>query len=124
MLALALLIVGGIALFGALTNDSAVPVPSATAVTTAPQSDGVASTAPAGSHVLFIRVTGSSASVYVSTPGNTQTLNKGTLNHGEVRYFDLSEMVVVVDPAQNVDVQIRGKSVSKGKAGKQTWTVG
>jgi hypothetical protein len=124
VLALALLIVGGIALFGALTNQSAIPGPSATAVTKAPQSGGASTTEPAGVHALFIRVTGASASVYISTPGNTQTLFKGTLNHGEVRYFDLPEMVVVVDPAQNVDVQIHGKTVSKGKSAKQSWSVG
>jgi hypothetical protein len=123
-LALALLIVGGVALFGALTSESAIPGPSARAVTTAPKASRSAAAPSAAGHALFIKVTGASAAVYVSTPGNTQTLFKGTLNHGEVRYFDLPEMVVVVDPAQSVDVQIRGKSVSKGRAGKQSWTVG
>jgi hypothetical protein len=124
VLALALLIVGGIALFGALTNQSAAPGPSPTVVSKVPQSGGAATTEPAGAHALLVRVTGQSASVYVSTPGNTQTLFKGTLNRGEVRYFDLPEMVVVVDPAENVEVQLHGKTVSKGKTGKQSWTVG
>jgi hypothetical protein len=123
VLALALLIVGGIALFGALTNQSAAPGPTPTVVTQTRQSGKVSATSPAGLHALLIQVTGGAAQVYVATPGNAQTLYKGPLNHGEVRYFDLPEMVVVVDPAENVEVRIHGKTVSKGKAGKQSWTV-
>jgi hypothetical protein len=95
VLALALLIVGGIALFGALSNQSAASGPTSTVVTQTRQS----ATSPAGIHALLIRITGGAAQVYVSTPGNAQTLYKGPLNHGEVRYFDLPEMVVVVEPA-------------------------
>jgi hypothetical protein len=124
VLALALLIVGGIALFGALTSPSTHSGSSSTAVTSAPHSVSASTTLSTDVHALLVRVTGASASVYVSTPGNTQTLYKGTLNHDEVRFYDQAEMVVVVDPAQNVDVQIHGKTVSKGKTGKQSWTVG
>jgi hypothetical protein len=126
VLALALLIVGAIALIGALTNNQSTPSSSgATAVTKSSKSSksvGAATTSPAAVHVLLVRITGASASVYVSTPGNAEALYKGTLDQGEVRYFDRPEMVVVVDPVENVEVQIRGKTVSKGKTGKQSWT--
>jgi hypothetical protein len=124
VLALALLIIGGIALFGAITNQSAAPGPTPTVGVLARRSAKVpATTSMAEIHALFIKVTGGVAQVYVSTPGNAQTLFKGSLNRDEVRFFDLPEMVVVVDPAQNVEVQIHGTTVSKGTTGKRSWTV-
>ncbi len=127
VLALALLIVGAIALFGAVTNKPDAPgatvsgTPGATARTQ--QSAAVPSGQPIGQHVLILRAKGQ-VTVYVATPGNTKTFINGTLYKGDIRTLDEKEMVVTVDPAQNVDVLIRGQNVSKGENGRKSFSIG
>lgn len=124
ILALALLIVGGIALFRAMNSSSG---PSATPSATASQPRIQQSTSSqalpgGGAHAVVIRVTGPSVNVIVSNSANTVVLLKGTLSHGEVRNYDETDLIVTVDLAQNVDVEIHGKLVSKGKTGKQSFS--
>jgi hypothetical protein len=127
VLALALLIVGAIALFGAMTSKPDAPGTTTSGTpgspSRSPQSAAVSQAPPAGRHALVIKATGT-VNVYVATPGNTKTLLNGTLNAGDIRTYDDKELVITVDPAQNVQVLINGKVVSKGQNGKQIYQVG
>jgi hypothetical protein len=120
---LGLLIVGAIALFGAMNSSNGpAATPSATAAAPKAQQPGTATAVPtAAPHAVVLKVTGPSASVTVSNSANTDVLLRGTLGRGEVRTYDDPDLVVTVDPAQNVDVEIHGKLVSKGKTGKQSY---
>ena len=127
VLALALLVVGAIALFGAMTSKPDAPGTTVSGTpggpTRSPQSAAVTQGPSATQHALVIKATGP-VDVYVATPGNTKTLLNGTLNAGDIRTYDDRELVVTVDPAQNVQVLINGKVVSKGQSGKQIYQVG
>lgn len=109
-LALALLVVGGAALFNALTSKSSGPGPSpaTTGATsgsrkTRPQADP---TAPP----LQITVTGPPTGVFVKVPGTTgAVLYKGTLSTGETRRYDQAPLDVVVDDSTAVQVRIYGE---------------
>jgi hypothetical protein len=126
VLALALLIVGAIALFGAMNSSNGpTATPTATAAASAPhaQQPSTSSAVPnPGPHAVVLRVIGPSVSVTVSNSSNTVVLLRGTLVRGEVRTYDDPDLVVTVDQAQNVDVEIHGKLVSKGKIGRQFYT--
>jgi len=123
VLALALLVVGAIALFGAVTNDSGAPgvtVSGTPSSTNQPQQSASAtSNESSAKHALVLRP----VTVLVATPGNTKTFISGTLYKGDIRTLDESEMVVTVDPAQNVQVLIKGKDVSKGANGHQVYQI-
>ena len=126
VLALALLIVGAIALFGAVTSKPDAPgttvsgTPDGTSRTQ--QSAAVPSSQPVGQHVLVLRAKGQ-VTVYVAAPGNTKTFINSILNKGDIRTLDEKEMVVTVDPAQNVQVLVKGEDVSKGQNGRKSFTV-
>ena len=56
--------------------------------------------------------------VMVTTQDNSAVLFQGVLHHGEYRMYNQNNLVATVDPAQNTEVIVRGKVVSKGKQGK------
>jgi hypothetical protein len=126
VLALALLIVGGYALIGALRSKPSGSLSSAPASNAAPQA-GAASKAPVitGKEALVIKVTGPTAYVFVSAPGSANSLLfRGYLSRGDIRTYDAPSMAVVVNPVENTNVFIHGTLVSKGATGKKSWTVG
>lgn len=104
-------------------NSSNGPTATPSVTASAPhaqQPQPTASAVPtAGPHAVVLKVTGPSVNVTVSNSSNTVVLLRGTLVRGEVRTYDDPDLVVTVDPAQNVDVEIHGKLISKGKTGKQ-----
>jgi hypothetical protein len=121
VLAVALLIVGAIALVGAMNSSGGPAVASSTH--SGPQVAQSGSTGPSvGPHAVVIKVTGPQANVIVSTQDNSNILLQGTLPQGEVRTYDENNLVVTVDPAQNVVVLIHNQVVSVGKTGKQSYT--
>lgn len=122
--------VGGIALFGALTSGPAGPQttgPTATAASTRaakPQETPQSST-PVRPPTLQIKVTGAPTRVYVAVPGGDPSGLKlnGLLNTGEVRRFDDARLDVVVTDGAAVEVSINGEVQAKGRPGqRQNWT--
>jgi hypothetical protein len=126
VLALALLIVGAIALFGAVTSKPDAPGTTVSGTPGDPsrtqQTAAAPSGQPLGQHVLILKAKGP-VKIYVATPGNTRTFINGTLYKGDIRTLDEKEMVVTVDPAQNVQVLVKGQDVSKGQNGQHSYSV-
>lgn len=133
VLALVLLVVGGIALFGALTSDAAAPSsPQATptnvrSVASPPRSRTASAQSQASfaSRSLVIKVTGAPTKVYVAISGNTsQVLENGVLNTGDIRQYDEAPLDVVITNGGAVDVWIYGRRQTKGQPGqKAQWHI-
>jgi hypothetical protein len=101
-----------------LHHHSTAPPTTARATPTPPR----ATPTPPPTHAVIIRITGYQATVTVSTQDDSSVLLQGTLARGEVRTYDESNLVVTVDPAQGVDVEINGRLVSAGKTGYQVYS--
>jgi hypothetical protein len=127
MLALALLVVGGLALVNALTSNgaggpdaerteetggnsgaSATPTPQQTAAQTA------TSDTP-----LLIRVVGAPTQVIVRVSGGGAVLQQGTLNTGEARQFEQAPLDVVASNGGSVEVTIYGEKQEPTPAGQR-----
>ncbi|GAA2109432.1 hypothetical protein [Actinomadura alba] len=128
VLALVLLIVGGLALFGALSSDAApASAPQATPATGTSEASARTRSAdtPSKSSVstqrsLEIRVTGAPTKVFVTVSGNTtQVLEDGVLNTGDIRQYDEAPLDVVVTDGSAVDVYIYGKRQAKSQPGQR-----
>jgi hypothetical protein len=131
VLAIALLVVGGVALWGALTSEPASPGPASSKAdppaakpptSRVPQS---ASKSPAAEEALVVRCRAAKCGVFITVPnnGNSNVLFNGFLAQGEVRRADEPRMYLVVSDASAVDVYINGKLQGKGTAGKRTYTI-
>ncbi|MEV5570668.1 hypothetical protein AB0L06_11495 [Spirillospora sp. NPDC052269] len=125
MAVVALLVVGGIALFNAVnTGGDAKPRPSvrATAPDGAEQSGGEKASA---STPLVIKVVGSSATnVLVTVAGSNHVLAQGMLNPGEGRKIDEAPLNVVAADGGAVQVTICGKVQPRKASGQRgTWFV-
>lgn len=123
-LALALLVVGGTALFNALTSKSGSdpgPSPITTSSPGAKKTKAIKTTKPPADPTappLQIEVTGPPTGVFVKVPGTGGTvLQKGTLNTGERRQYDQAPLDVVVDDSTAVEVRIYG-ALQKDPDGK------
>jgi hypothetical protein len=128
-LALALLVIGGFALLGALTSgpadtvsSSSTPTAVASRRTTEPTSGANTGT---GAPTLQIRVVGAPTKVYVAVPGSAPSIirQNGVLNTGEVRRYDDAALDVVVSNGAAVQVTINGVPQTQGASGQtQRWT--
>jgi hypothetical protein len=133
VLALVLLIVGGVALFGALATDAAPSsTPQATPATgksAAASRSRPAGTSPRSSAAtrlsLMIQVTGKPTRVFVTVSGNTsQVLEDSVLSTGDIRQYDDAPLDVVVADGSAVKVYIYGKLQAKSSPGqKGEWHV-
>jgi hypothetical protein len=122
VLAFGLLILGGTALWGALTGkddknkpDTAAPVPSGAAST---KTDGKAS-APAGQigNVITVRCLAAQCPVFVSGPNNDVMFND-SLKQNETRIFNETQLTVAVEDAGEVTVTINGRVQPPGRRGE------
>src|SRR3954465_3752412 len=115
VLALGLLIVGGTALWGALTKDTnkgAAPSPSASA----PAASGKPTARhskqppvnPAG-NVIQVQCLATQCPIFVAGPGPTDVLFNGPLNQNAQRVFNETHLTLSVDDASTVSVTINGQ---------------
>ncbi|MFB4316621.1 hypothetical protein [Actinomadura sp. 21ATH] len=131
MLALALLVVGGMALVNALTGSSskdpgAAAPPAATepedsgpqtGTSAAPETSRPAQSPAAAQTPLVIRVTGAPTQVYVRGTTSGDVLHSGVLNTGEARRYDQAPLSVVAVNGGSVEVTIYGEVQARKPAG-------
>jgi hypothetical protein len=133
VLAVGLLIVGGIALWGALGGKgSAKPTGggSAKASATSPtgksgKSDKSAGSAPAPNapssrigNTVELHCLAAQCPVYVAGPGPTDVQFHGDLVRNERRLYNATQLTVVVDDASEVVVTINGREQARGRPGE------
>lgn len=126
VLALTLLVVGGISLVNALTSEPTPPGPQPSATTAAgTRSTPTARQQPTRAHALEIEVIGSRPiNVVVREPGTEGTiLQNGPLNPGEIRTYDDAPLNVVVNDSSAVRVRIYGKVEDDPDGGRGEWVV-
>jgi hypothetical protein len=119
VVAFGLLIIGGTALWGALTNkdgekpNAASPTPTSTgsaAKPKAPSSQQVGNT-------IVIHCLAVQCPVFVSGPGPTDVQFNGNLSQNERRIFNETRLTVAVQDASTVSVTINGQLQPKGQRG-------
>ncbi|MFC5180544.1 hypothetical protein [Actinomadura harenae] len=124
MAVVALLVVGGIALFNAVnTGDDSKPRQSAGASSPggSQQSGGEKANA---STPLVIKVVGPATSVLVTVAGSNKVLAQGMLNPGEGRKIEDAPLNVVASDGGAVQVTICGKVQPRKTSGERgTWFV-
>jgi hypothetical protein len=128
VLALGLLVIGGVALWGALSAEGASPPGGTTGEAkpvTSMRSGHTSRSDRTAVEALALRVIGERAKVFVSVPDtNPEVLFNGVLTRGEERHFDEPRMYLVVSDAGAVEVIINGEVQPTGQPGKrQTYTI-
>jgi hypothetical protein len=126
-LALVLLIIGGLALFGALTSGPEGPErggPQASPQTGSNVSvtrSAVRTTKPAVQHTLALKVVGAPTRVIVLTGGggDREVLLDQVLGTGDIQYFDRAPLDVVVADGGAVDIYVHGKRQRRGTQGER-----
>lgn len=122
VLALGLLIVGGVALWGALTNrgstksTAASPLPSA-ALDTKTSSQSAAPGDPVDNKIT-LRCLASQCQIFVASPGPTDVVFRGALNRDDQRVYTGTRVIVQVDDASTVAVAINGRVQRRGRPGQ------
>lgn len=130
-LALGLLILGGVSLWGALTKDagknaaSPGPVPSGGVSSTAasrhssmaPSRSG--GTGVNGANTVVIRCLALQCPVFVAGPGPTDVQFNGKLGRNEERQFSETRLTVSVGDAGATTVIINGRQQPRGHRGQQ-----
>jgi hypothetical protein len=120
VVAFGLLIVGGIALWGALTSKNG----DKNASSAAPSSGGNASSSRRIGNTVEILCLASQCPVFVAGPGPTDVQFNGNLAQNERRSFNETRLTVAVQDASTVSVTINGQVQPKGKPGEsKTYTV-
>ncbi|GAA4138972.1 hypothetical protein GCM10022416_24860 [Actinomadura keratinilytica] len=132
MLALALLVVGGVALVNALNSDSQGGPPEAAVTADSAGTPGTEEPAPTSSATsrsasatpLVIRVVGAPTKVVVTMPETGEVLQQGVLNTGEERQYDKAPLQVVAADGGAVEVLIYGRQQPRATAGeRKNWFV-
>jgi hypothetical protein len=127
-LAIALVVVGGVALWGALTSEPATPGPESSradppAASQSVPSGKAKSPAPSppvtGGEALVVRCRVARCGVFISSVPDNDVLFNGNLGQGEERHADEPRMNLVVSDGSTVDVFINGKLQTKGPPGKR-----
>lgn len=122
VVAFGLLIIGGIALWGALTSkDGDKP----NADSPAPSSPGSTAAQPTRSshqigNTIVIHCLAPKCYVFVSGPGQDVVFS-GNLTHDEHRIFNETRLTVAVQDASTVIVTINGRLQPRGRHGRQTY---
>jgi hypothetical protein len=126
VLAFGLLVVGGVALWGALTGkedpkpNAATPAPSSTAKTKTSKT----SAPPSGQsqsqsgNTIQVRCLVAPCAVFVSGPGPNDIQFNGTLTMNEIRIFNGTRLTMAVQDAGGVAVTINGRAQERGRRGE------
>ena len=127
-LAIALLVIGGVALWGALTSEPARPGPETSGADPPAESGSAPPRRPEQSRTsaftgdaLVVRCRAPRCGVFISSPPNNDVLFNGTLRQGDERTADEPRMTLVVSDGSTVDVYINGKLQAKGPPGKRKY---
>lgn len=122
VLAFGLLIIGGIALWGALTSkdgekpNAASPTPSSVGTSTSTKSKAP----PSGQvdNTIVIHCLAAQCPVFVSGPGPTDVQFNGNLSQNERRIFTGSRLTAAVQDSSTVTVTVNGKLQPRGGPGE------
>ena len=120
VLAFGLLIIGGIALWGALTSKDGEK-PNAASPTPSSVSSDTKTKAPSTSQVgntIVIHCLAAQCQVFVAGPGPTDVLFNGTLRQNERQIFNETRLTVAVQDASTVTVTINGRVQPRGGRGE------
>lgn len=132
VLALALLVVGGVALYGALTSEPAAPGPATSKAEPPAESSEPARRVPQSASrspqsridALVVRCRVARCGVFISSSPDNNVLFNGNLAQGEERQANEPRMNLVVSDGSAVDVFINGKLQPRGAPGrKKTYTI-
>jgi hypothetical protein len=113
VLAFALLIVGGIALWGALTGkddkDKPGAAPPASSRTTKASSSEVSAPSTQSGNTIEVRCLAPQCTVFVAGPGATDVQFNGNLTQNQTRRFNDTRLILSVQDASTVSVTINGR---------------
>lgn len=120
MVAFALLIIGGIALWGALTGKddkdkpgAATPVSSAATKATSTKAES-----PTSGNVIEVKCLAVQCTVFVAGPGATDVQFNGNLTQNQTRIFNETRLTLAVQDASTVAVTINGHPQPRGARGE------
>ncbi len=119
VLAFGLLVIGGIALWGALTSKDASK-PNAAASTPAASTHTAKPSASRGrvGNTIVIYCLAVQCPVFVAGPGPTDVQFHGSLTQHERRIFNETRLTVAVQDAGSVTVTINGRLQPRGRRGE------
>ncbi|GAB3989997.1 hypothetical protein GCM10029978_116700 [Actinoallomurus acanthiterrae] len=124
-LALGLVIVGGVSLYGALTKDASKTASS----TPEPSSSGPATSTASGKHTsseprvqsgneIDVQCLAAQCPIFVAGPGATDVIWQGSLVKGETHQYTGTRVILQVDDASTVSVTVNGQRQPKGHRGQ------
>jgi hypothetical protein len=122
VLAFGLLVIGGIALWGALTgkgdtkqSSAATSVPSG--ATDTKQTNRASASASQIGNTIVVHCVAVQCQVFVAGPGANDVQFNGDLSQNETRIFNGTRLTVAVQDASTVDVTINGRQQARGRRG-------
>jgi hypothetical protein len=122
VVAFGLLIIGGIALWGALTgkgdtkpSSAATSAPSG--ATDASKTNRASAPATRIGNTITVHCLAAQCQVFVAGPGANDVQFNGNLSQNETRIFNETRLTVAVQDASTVDVTINGRQQARGKRG-------
>jgi hypothetical protein len=119
VVAFGLLVIGGIALWGALTGKDDKDKPNATPTTGAPatKTSAGSGTQTQVGNTITVRCLVAQCPVFVSGPGPNDVQFNGNLSLNETRIFNETRLTVSVQDAGGVSVTINGHLQPRGRRG-------
>lgn len=117
--ALALLVVGGIALVNAISGEPDTKGRATASPSAEPDKTGKDSGTPAAELPLKITVTGAPTTVYVRVAGSGEVLTSEALKTGDTRQYQKAPLNVVATNGGSLEVVIYGKTQSQKPNGQR-----
>jgi hypothetical protein len=118
VVAFGLLVIGGIALWGALTGkDEDKPGAAASVPAGATKASSSEVSSPASGNTIVVKCLAVQCTVFVAGPGATDVQYHGNLTQGEIRTFNETRLTMAVQDASTVAVTINGRPQPRGARG-------
>jgi subtilisin-like proprotein convertase family protein len=119
VLAFGLLIIGGIALWGALTgkDDKEKPGATASVPSAATKASSSKVNSPASGNTIEVKCLATQCPVFVAGPSATDVQFNGNLTQNEIRTFNGTRLTMAVQDASTVAVTINGHAQPRGARG-------